>query len=390
MSGTLLQAAIEQIENGIKFKKCHKCGCQQGTIRAIEKNLSNFSEQDQAILKSLIERAKETFQPIEYDCLGCKTCFPSIVTNEIMNAYPAVQIEDDGCASDDINATEREGWPPLPGNYTVLRYQASVAVCTLNTKPLMQELVTSQSSAISIVGTLNTENLGIERIIKNVVANPNIRFLVLCGEDSEQRIGHLPGQSLVSLFQNGFDSTTNRINGAHGKRPVLKNIEKDAIEQFRKQVELIEMIGCLKAVQVLEAADLSAKKNSVPFLEVYQMKNATIPRVEARPPKRLVLDPKGYFVIFPDRDKGKIVVEHYHNTGVLNQIIDGAEIGSIYMTIIESDLISKLDHACYLGKELTRAEESLRTGCPYQQDKAQEEPEPIVAEKSKCGSSGCC
>ena len=52
---------------------------------------------------------------------------------------------------------------------------------------------------VAIVGTLHTENLGIERLVSNVLANPHIRFVIVCGPDSRQAIGHLPGQSLVAL-----------------------------------------------------------------------------------------------------------------------------------------------------------------------------------------------
>ena len=62
---------------------------------------------------------------------------------------------------------------------------------------------------------MHTENLGIERVIRNVLANPNIRILLLCGEDTRQLIGHLPGQSLESLFANGLDEKK-RIIGAKG------------------------------------------------------------------------------------------------------------------------------------------------------------------------------
>lgn len=387
MSQTLLQAAIEQIENTIKFKKCHKCGCQQGTIRAIENNLTNFSASDQEILKSLIGRAKATFLPIEYDCLGCKTCFPSIVTNEIMAAYPSVQLEDDGCASEDINAQAREGWPPLPGNYEVMRYQAPVAVCTLNSKELFQTIATARHSDISVVGSLNTENLGIERVIKNVVANPHIRFLLLCGDDSEQRIGHLPGQSFASLFANGIDPN-NRIVGAQGKRPVLKNIAPALVEQFRNQVELISMIGCVESAEVLKMAKFQAKKNPGAF-KGGRLMQLSIAKTQAKAPGPLLLDPKGYFVIFPNQDTDSIIVEHYQNNGILSQIIEGKDVGSIYMTIIEMGLISKLDHACYLGKELAKAEESLRTGAPYLQDKAQEPHQGDSEGSPQDGSSGC-
>ena len=89
---------------------------------------------------------------------------------------------------------------------------------------------------------MHTENLGIERIIKNTTTNPHIRFLVLCGEDTQQRIGHLPGKSLLSLFENGVDES-GRIRGASGKRPVLKNVTPEEIEGFRRQVELVAHIG---------------------------------------------------------------------------------------------------------------------------------------------------
>jgi tetrahydromethanopterin S-methyltransferase subunit A len=40
---------------------------------------------------------------------------------------------------------------------------------------------------------MHTENLGIERVIKKTTSNPHIQFLVLCGEDTQQAIGHLLG-----------------------------------------------------------------------------------------------------------------------------------------------------------------------------------------------------
>jgi tetrahydromethanopterin S-methyltransferase subunit A len=58
-----------------------------------------------------------------------------------------------------------------------------------------------------MVGTLHTENLGIERLTRNVLANPSIRFVVVCGDDGRQRIGHLPGQSLVALARDGVAGT---------------------------------------------------------------------------------------------------------------------------------------------------------------------------------------
>jgi tetrahydromethanopterin S-methyltransferase subunit A len=90
-----------------------------------------------------------------------------------------------------------------------------VAVCILNSEALAARLAATGPAELAIVGPLHTENLGIERIIRNVLANPNIRFLLICGEDTRQAIGHLPGQSLVSLFAHGLEED-GRIRGDDG------------------------------------------------------------------------------------------------------------------------------------------------------------------------------
>ena len=84
---------------------------------------------------------------------------------------------------------------------------------------------------MAIVGTLHTENLGIERMVSNVIANPHIRFVVVCGADSRQAIGHLPGQSLVALAESGMDERQ-RIIGAKAKRPILHNLDSAASRTF--------------------------------------------------------------------------------------------------------------------------------------------------------------
>jgi len=38
--------------------------------------------------------------------------------------------------------------------------------------------------------------------------------------------------------------------------------------------------------------------------------------------------------------------------------------------VIDEGLISRLDHAAYLGRELARAEQSLKGAAPYVQDRA--------------------
>ncbi len=134
----------------------------------------------------------------------------------------------------------------------MVRYAASVATCTLNSDGLAQELARAAPDGLAIVGTMRTENLGIERLVRNMLANPNIRFLVLCGEDTRHLIGHLPGQSMESLFANGIDEKQ-RIVGAKGKRPFLKNVAHEQIEAFKEQVRLVSMIGERDATRIARA-----------------------------------------------------------------------------------------------------------------------------------------
>jgi tetrahydromethanopterin S-methyltransferase subunit A len=88
------------------------------------------TEAGKSELASILSEAKSVFAPQEYDCLGCPVCYPAIAANAFAEMYPNAAARLDLCPTDEPD--ERKGWPPLPGDYHVLRYQAPVAVCTLN------------------------------------------------------------------------------------------------------------------------------------------------------------------------------------------------------------------------------------------------------------------
>src|SRR5690606_20986220 len=103
-------------------------------------------------------------------------------------------------------------------------------------------------------------------------------------------------------------------------------------------------------------------------------------------PQRLVLDPAGYFVVYPDARSKRLALEHYTNAGLLNCVMEGTTPAALYASAIERDLLTRLDHAAYLGRELARAEESLRTGRLYVQDRAAGELAPVaIPDGSGCG-----
>ncbi len=110
--------------------------------------------------------------------------------------------------------------------------------------------------------------------------------------------------------------------------------------------------------------------------------------------RQIKLDPKGYFLIKVKYVTNELILEHYLNnidkqgravdpesgkligckTKRLNQpsnIYRGKSAKEVGIKISEGNgqyPISRLDHAIYIGRELQRAEECLRTGKQYIQD----------------------
>jgi dihydropteroate synthase-like protein len=83
-----------------------------------------------------------------------------------------------------------------------------------------------------------------------------------------------------------------------------------------------------------------------------------------------VLDEKGLFKIAVDQINGDIVALYL--TGSQEDkpsiVIKGETAENVYSKIEEMSLITRLDHAAYLGRELAKAEIALRTGKEYVQD----------------------
>jgi tetrahydromethanopterin S-methyltransferase subunit A len=51
-------------------------------------------------------------------------------------------------------------------------------------------------------------------------------------------------------------------------------------------------------------------------------------------------------------------------------VIEGQDARSIYWTIVKNGWVTQLSHAAYLGKELAKAELSIKMGFKYVQDGA--------------------
>lgn len=268
-----------------------------------------------------------------------------------------------------LNFNTKQKWPVVSGNYKVVNATHPIAVCTLTSTNLIQPI--SQWENIAIVGNLYTPNLGIEKIIKNIVSNPNIRVLVLCGKDSPI---FKAGQAIQCLFKHGITSEK-RIRNAQGHFPVLQNLSIEKIDQFLKQVELIdnreniEVDLLHKKISKIDLKNNIEVKNVLLKAEQTDMEEETF--IELKPGgKRIPLDydEKGFFVITTDLDRKEITVKHYFKDNRSGYIIKGNSPESILLAILEKKLVSQMSHAGYLGAELNKAKIAMKFNLEYIQD----------------------
>jgi tetrahydromethanopterin S-methyltransferase subunit A len=170
-----VEHATRMLQVATDARKCWACGCLRHALDTIDYALPASGHNE--VLDAALASAREHLLPPRYECLGCDICFRAIALNDLAAAGSLDLTEDASCPTDAVE--KRQGWPPLPGAYTVLRYQAPVAVCTLNDEELAKTLARAGLPELAIVGTLHTENLGIERLVANIVANPHIRFVIV-------------------------------------------------------------------------------------------------------------------------------------------------------------------------------------------------------------------
>jgi len=259
-----------------------------------------------------------------------------------------------------------DAWPVQPGDYTVFNPKASVALLFLGDSRIIDESFFQSIENIAIIGNLTTENIGIEYVLKNLISNPFIRHLAIIGKEVS---GHRPGDAIINLQKKGIN-TKQRIVDASGARPILKNTLGQEIEQFRNQITIHDFQQCEDINTLKDEIQLLNSLDSIPFEHGLYVR--LVEPINAEPAKRLQLDRKGYFIILIRKgNENPIYVEHYNNNGRLLHIIEGKDAPTICSTIINMQLVSQLDHAAYLGRELAKAENSIYSNTKYIQDKAQ-------------------
>ncbi len=127
-------------------------------------------------------------------------------------------------------------WPLLYKNVLVVKDERSpVGVAVMWTeRQVVANLLRDEN--YSVIGNLYS-SAGISAMIRNIYANPVIRKIVLWGADLSRS-----GQALISLMQNGVDGDF-FIIGDEKKGQIEKEIGLDAINHFRKSVEVVNLRG---------------------------------------------------------------------------------------------------------------------------------------------------
>lgn len=101
---------------------------------------------------------------------------------------------------------------------------------------------------------------GISAMIRNIYANPHVRKIVLWGADLSRS-----GQALVQLMHNGVDDDYFIVGDEKGGQ-IEKEIGRDAIDLFRKSVEVINLRG-KSPDELKKTVALLGKEPPKPFTE---------------------------------------------------------------------------------------------------------------------------
>lgn len=364
-----LQIIRAALDAGIVFAKCQKCGCMDSTLKQLAALLPSVGTEEASGLAVNVSASLKNMRPVQYACLGCAYCYPAVAQNAFVQAFPAL-----GDAADmQCEFRVRDaGWPPIVGEYFVLDTDGMVAVSTLASLTLAEEVAQRQPHGLAIVGKTETENIGIDKVIKNLITSSTLRYLLVAGFDPP---GHLPGRTLLALAHHGVDDR-GRVIGSPGKRPMLRNVSVAEIQVFRRQVHVIDMVGCDSADEISTKVEELSQHATAPCgcnagSGPSPVPITTMPKMVVTEPTAVVkLDKAGYFVIVPLPDKGVIDVEHYTYDHTLLRVIEGASARALYAAIINGGWVTELSHAAYLGKEFAKAEYALQHGGKYVQDGA--------------------
>ena len=211
-----------------------------------------------------------------------------------------------------------EPWPVITGEYEAGNPENPVAVCSCGSHLKASELL---AVGASLVGPCKTENIGIEKMVANMVSNPNIRYLIVTGMEVK---GHITGQAVESFLTGGVDKE-GRIVGAKGAIPFIQNLSEESIERVKQQVQPVMMMdtedmGAIKA----KIAELVSKDPGALDVEPMRIEiKEGGAEEEEHGPRSLAAE------VVEIRDRMRLIDSAVTLNGLLNKFQAGAYAGKI-------------------------------------------------------------
>lgn len=261
----------------------------------------------------------------------------------------------------DERSLEAHDWPVFAGRYRLLDPSAPIVVCTLASEELAAEL--PSSPGVNLIGPAFTENLGVEKVATNVVSNPAIRVLLLCGTESRHHVG----QTLMMLHERGLDAD-GRVAGSDGPLPILRNFPPEAQELFRAKTRIVKMVGVADPERITTAVSEIMDEPPAQWPAAWRPQQP-VRRAELRG-RRLRDDMAGFLLLSIGPFGDRLVAEHYTRDAVWCGSYEARTAEDLCRLLLEAGAISEVSHAAYVGREAMKAELALRRGVAYVQDRS--------------------
>ncbi len=230
----------------------------------------------------------------------------------------------------------------------------------------------------SLVRNIETaRKLGIEKIIADPVLDPighNITESIVRYREFHKAYPEIPVffgvgnvTELMDVDTIGVNATLCGIGAEVGASilftPEFSDKAQGSIEELKRASEMMQLSKTRESSPKDLGLDLLRIKEKRRRPDGILPKNA----VQAKASKNWRLDPAGPIRIWivPNRVRGNggLIVAEHEKTSVA-----GKSAREVMDTLLELELISRLDHAAYLGRELERAEIALKFNRSYAQD----------------------
>ena len=151
-----------------------------------------------------------------------------------------------------------------------------------------------------------------------------------------------------------------------GKRKGSSDEYTSIVSASPKEAKKIVMSGLSCPVNAIRVTDMKSKKELVRTRIVTHGAK----RIAAKKVTRddFVMDRKGYFLIRADHHRKLIEVGLCKKKNIIDTIVVGESPVDVYFTLSKKELISRFEHAAYIGKETQKAYTALQLGIEYVQD----------------------